>query len=262
MSEIGPLPPPSGTGAMRPAAPPLPQQHDPATRPPSGVGRETQDRADEPGPVTVLGSWVWAFLPALSFGTLAPVPIVHAAARLRSGRLWASAAGYVAATLAMALLFLLSPETAEDATDVPGTVGLVLMLTLMTGGTVHALLLRRRVFQPRHQDDPALAAALARRARRGEAIAIVERDQALAIELCIGRPDLPRQYDDGGLIDVNHVPPQVLVHELGIDPGDAAKVIAAREHIGGFTGPSELIAYALPPAAVDRVRDRLIFLRP
>ncbi|WP_460309016.1 hypothetical protein [Actinocorallia aurea] len=32
------------------------------------------------------------------------------------------------------------------------------------------------------------------------------RDLVLARDLCIGRPDLPRYYDDGGLIDVNHVP--------------------------------------------------------
>lgn len=238
-----------------------PRQHEPAIGPRSGVGRDAQDRASEAGPLTVLGSWVWALLPALSFGVLAPVPMVHAAARLRSGRQWASAAGYVAAALAMVLLFLLPPETPEGVTDVPGSVGLVLMLTLMAGGTTHAILLRRRVFQQGHPDDPALAGAMARRARRAEAIAIVERDQPLAIELRIGRPDLARQYDDGGLIDVNHVDQKVLVHELGLDPGDAAKVVAAREHIGGFAGPEELVAYALPPAAVDRVRDRLIFLR-
>ena len=32
----------------------------------------------------------------------------------------------------------------------------------------------------------------------------------LARELRIGRPDLPRQYDDGGLVDVNNVPVGVL----------------------------------------------------
>jgi hypothetical protein len=41
----------------------------------------------------------------------------------------------------------------------------------------------------------------------------------MAWELRIGRPDLPRVYDDGGLIDVNHVPPQVLATLPGCRPG-------------------------------------------
>jgi hypothetical protein len=33
----------------------------------------------------------------------------------------------------------------------------------------------------------------------------------LARELRIGRPDVPRQFDDGGLVDLNHAPVPVLV---------------------------------------------------
>ena len=38
----------------------------------------------------------------------------------------------------------------------------------------------------------------------------------LAQELKIGRPDLPRGYDDGGLVDVNHVPAAILASHLGL----------------------------------------------
>ena len=38
----------------------------------------------------------------------------------------------------------------------------------------------------------------------------------LAQELKIGRPDLPRDYDDGGLVDVNHVPAAILAARLGL----------------------------------------------
>ena len=52
----------------------------------------------------------------------------------------------------------------------------------------------------------------------GPAAAIgVCRDKApaLAGELRIGRPDLPREYDDGSLVDVNRVPGAVLAAQLG-----------------------------------------------
>src|SRR5690606_39982870 len=38
----------------------------------------------------------------------------------------------------------------------------------------------------------------------------------LAKRLAIGRPDLPRQFDDGGLIDLNHAPEHVLTSLPGV----------------------------------------------
>ena len=126
-------------------------------------------------------------------------------------------------------------------------------------GTTHAFLLRRRVFAP-SPTQPALAAALAARQRRAEARAIASRDAALAQELRIGRPDLPRQFDDGGLVDVNHVPAQVLVDQLGLSRAQAGQVVEARDRLGGFAGPEELIAYTeLSPEAVDGLREHLVF---
>jgi hypothetical protein len=105
-----------------------------------------------------------------------------------------------------------------------------------------------------------LAAALAARQRRAEARAIASRDAALAQELRIGRPDLPRQFDDGGLVDVNHVPAQVLVDQLGLSRAQAGQVVEARDRLGGFAGPEELIAYTeLSPEAVDGLREHLVF---
>jgi hypothetical protein len=59
----------------------------------------------------------------------------------------------------------------------------------------------------------------------------------------IGRPDLPHDYDDGGLVDVNQVPGDVLVSCLGLTPAETAAVVAARDHLGQFSGPEELTAY-------------------
>ena len=108
--------------------------------------------------------------------------------------------------------------------------------------TAHALVVRGRVFEPESQ-QPALVAALQARQRRQEARAIAARDLNLARELRIGRPDLPRQFDDGGLVDLNHVPVHVIVQVLGLAEAEAAQVIETRDRIGGFLSAEEVIAH-------------------
>jgi hypothetical protein len=110
-------------------------------------------------------------------------------------------------------------------------------------------------------DQPAVATALAARQRREQAKAIAARDPALAHELRIGRPDLPREFDDGGLVDVNSVPVQVLVDQLGLSQAQAERVVETRDRIGPLGGPEELAAFAeLPETTVRILGDRLLFL--
>ena len=75
----------------------------------------------------------------------------------------------------------------------------------------------------------------------------------LARELGIGRPDVPHDYDDGGLVDVNHAPGDVLASCLGLAPAESAAVSAAREQLGRFTSPEELSAtQRFPPTGWKR----------
>jgi hypothetical protein len=78
----------------------------------------------------------------------------------------------------------------------------------------------------------------------------------------IGRPDLGRQYDDGGLLDVNHVPAAVLASELALPAKLAEQIAAARERPGGFSSPDELLIYCddMTVAGLNAIRDRLVFL--
>jgi hypothetical protein len=202
-------------------------------------------------------------LPVLSFGYLAPIPIIHAAVKLRTWTLWAAAALYTAAEIVMwsaTMTVTSGPVEAAEVSEPPGWAAALLM-GLVVVPTIHALTLRGRVFAPRPQ-HPALVAALQARQRREEAKAIAARDVHLAHELRIGRPDLPRQFDDGGLVDLNHAPAPVIVQLLGLPEADAAQVIEARDRIGGFTSAEEVIAYTdLSPALVDGIRERLVFLR-
>jgi hypothetical protein len=104
-------------------------------------------------------------------------------------------------------------------------------------------------------------AALQARQRREQAKAIVVRDVDLARELRIGRPDLPRQFDDGGLVDLNHVPAPVVVQLLGLSEAEAAQVIEVRDRVGGFVSAEEVIAHTdLSPPRIDGIRERLVFL--
>jgi type II secretory pathway pseudopilin PulG len=153
-------------------------------------------------------SFVWALVPALSFGQLAPIPIIHAAIKLRTWTLWSASALYSAATVLLwsaTTTVTSGPVEPAEVSD-PPLWTFPLLLGLMVVPTAQALVVRRRVFETKSQ-QPALAAALQARQRREEAKAIAARDVDLARELRIGRPDLPRQFDDGGLVDLNHVPP-------------------------------------------------------
>jgi hypothetical protein len=135
-----------------------------------------------------VGTILWALIPALSFGFLVPVPFAHGAIRLKQQGLWAVTAAY---TVVCAAEFGLPSEPEGGWGD---TATALAMYTLMIVGTIHAFVLRGRVFARR---DPALVAALVDREEREEAKAIATRDPALARELRIGRPDLPRQFDEG-----------------------------------------------------------------
>jgi len=98
---------------------------------------------------------------------------------------------------------------------------------------------------------------------RREARKLQHDNPVLAQELKIGRPDLPRHYDDGGLVDVNHVPAAVLASRLGLAPAEVTAVTAARGQLGRFSSIDELSVYAnLPPDRLDGLHDWLLFGLP
>jgi DNA uptake protein ComE-like DNA-binding protein len=203
-----------------------------------------------------IGSILWALLPLLSWGLLAPVPFVHAAIRLRTVGMWSVAAIYIIAWAVVGPAGILAQD--PDPND---AVAAFSQLGLVVAATANAFVLRGRVFPPPGASDPAVAAALAARERRERARAITTSDPGLARELRIGRPDLPHEFDDGGLVDVNHVPAHVLVDRLGLSQEEAARVVEARTQLGRYSSPAELAIYAeLPDATVEAVRDRLLFL--
>ena len=83
----------------------------------------------------VVWSILWALLPLLSLGLLIPAPFIHAAIRLRTRPQWLFAAVYVALWVVAMLAMLESGEPS-------------FWVVLMVIATVHAFVLRPRVFSP------------------------------------------------------------------------------------------------------------------
>jgi len=133
---------------------------------------------------------------------------------------------------------------------------------LVALSTVHALMIRRSLFFENECNDGSATFARARMRRRQQARRIAAKDPTLARELRIGRPDRQPAYDDGGLIDVNHVPACVLSAIEGIGPELATAIVTARESIRRFDSREDLEAtLGLDPYALDGASDLLVFLR-
>jgi DNA uptake protein ComE-like DNA-binding protein len=206
----------------------------------------------------------WASVPVWSFGMLAFVPFLRLAFARHTAKDWGVFAAYFAATAAVVGLGSAAGNNGAGS-DLAG--GAVIMLTGFAA--VHAFISFRpaanefgdtaRLSSSQHNQE-ALASAQARIQRRKEARELARANPILARELRIGRPDVPRQYDDGGLVDVNHVPAEILTSALDFTPQEATAVVEARTQIGKFTSPEELSVYAqLAPDRVDALRDLLWF---
>lgn len=206
----------------------------------------------------MLATVAWASTPVWSLGFLSFVPFLVNAAIQRRRPDWAVFAAYLAATIGMILAINLHAPN--------GAVG-GYVIALAGCAAIHTAILFRpgkeaapRPIGPRQRNRAALAHARGRAELRKDARHLVKDNPDMARDLRIGRPDLPREYDDGGLVDVNHVPGTVLSGSLGLTPAEVSDVLAAREKLGRFGSPEEVCAYtSLSPDRVDELRDLMIF---
>jgi DNA uptake protein ComE-like DNA-binding protein len=207
----------------------------------------------------------WALVPLLSLGMLAFVPFLRLALARRQRADWQVFSGYLVGDVVAVVLVSATADSGAAAT----LTGLLLLL-LAGFGTVHTLIAFRpgagEPAVPAASTDAnrqAVADAAERMQLRREARKLQRDNPVLAQELKIGRPDLPRGYDDGGLVDVNHVPAEILASHLGLTPAEVTAVVAARDKLGRFSSTDELSAYAdLTPDRVDGLRDWLLLGLP
>lgn len=218
------------------------------------------------------GRW-YLIVPVLSFGLLTWVPFLHATTRTRHPAHRRMTLIYGAAAIVMVALASASPKNAQGQavgalgnamTAVFGVIGVASIVV----GCVQLAQIRQEIYgltpsapPPPLAADPAVAQQLAARARRNEARALAARDAVLARELRIGRPDLPRQYEDGGLVDINSATAHVIAAVCGLSPTDANRIVQAREQLGAFTSLDELLVYAqIQGAAADLIREHAVLL--
>jgi hypothetical protein len=212
-------------------------------------------------------SWLVAAVPPATLGLGTSVACGYAAIRMRSRPLGLAAAGYLASEL---------PVVLSEASDGP-LVGQAVIINFLIG-SVHLLLVRPRLARALASSsetahlrarqaaaqrallaDPVYRETLLRRDRRDQARDLLVRDPELGAELRIGRPDLPRMFDDGGLVDVNRVPASVIAELPGFTTELAQRVISVRGE--GFLTEDDLVVFAgVPVDVLDLCRDRLLFL--
>ncbi|MFI6260987.1 BTAD domain-containing putative transcriptional regulator [Micromonospora sp. NPDC051006] len=269
-------PPPTSTPAVPPTAAPPPVSAAPFPAylpPPAGPSSFAglPPAADGRWPKTPMPRWasatatvVGTVLVLLSLGCLTWLVILLYAAWRRSWRLALAGVGYLAVlVLEVSLLDIEHPEAEPSAATSVVFLGLVVFTWLI--GAVHVVLLSRGVWAtltggPGSAKD---RAGEERRIRREHSRYLLYHYPAARGELRIGRPDLPRSFDDGGLIDVNAVPEQVLAGLPGLTAEQCRQMVVDRWLRGPYSSLEELAGRCLlPPNVTEPLRDLLFFLPP
>jgi DNA uptake protein ComE-like DNA-binding protein len=227
---------------------------------------------------------VFALVPWITLGFGSALAFAFAAvflrglSRLASACLWVSAALYAAA---LGLFFATVDDAPDDSLTSTASTALIVMFVVagieaialspwvartmrrseasLDQGDVIAQMSAAERDKLEH--DPAIEAAIEQRERRRLAREIVADDHALATTLRIGRPDLLRDFADGGLVDVNHVSDGVLASLPGLDAEMARRIVSARERFDGLRSPADLVVEAgIPSDVVDALSDVLVFI--
>ncbi|MFI7075582.1 BTAD domain-containing putative transcriptional regulator [Micromonospora sediminicola] len=266
-APAGATPAPGGPGSVDPSSGPVsavPVAYPQALFVSAGRPAETPPDRRSPGWVRATATLVGAAVTVLSVGTLTWAVILAYALWRRSWRLALGALPYFLLVVSVFGLAVSSPveEEPSDPMVIYFLFGLCVCWML---GTLHVVLL-----------NPALWAALRglfwtgpqradeqRRLRREQARYLLHHYPSARRDLRIGRPDLLREFDDGGLVDVNAVPDTVFATLPGLTAEQRRQVAVDRWLRGPYGSLEELVVRCqLPPAATGALREVLLFLPP
>jgi hypothetical protein len=223
-------------------------------------------------------------MPVLTAGLGSPALPLWAATRAAHGkteaslatstahaRLYAQAAGFALAVALVVVLTALAPTDATGNATGPlnDATGAVLLVNMIVA-VVYAVRLRARVYPSHPRPAPADLEALpgvwqarARRELRERYRQLAASDVMLARDMGVGRPDRPRQFDDGGLLDLNTLDGPGLVHFGGLTPAEAEDLVRARQRLGQLSNADELVVCTeLSEATVERLREYGLFVTP
>ncbi|WP_211354628.1 ComEA family DNA-binding protein [Stackebrandtia albiflava] len=209
--------------------------------------------------------WVWATAVVFSAGLLSPVAVGYAAWRVKSPADGLAALGYLAVSLLALVGFAAGGGLMLAA--------LLMMAALAIGGGSHAFYLWQRIARGERaaktsirpsdvRNSEALAAVNHRRKLREDARELAANDPVAARELRIGRPDLPRRYDDGGLVDFNSAPVAMLMTIPGMTRAVAEEIRDWRDRHGPFSSMAEVVIHTdIEPKAAEQVEQFALFMQ-
>ncbi|MEU6249390.1 helix-hairpin-helix domain-containing protein [Glycomyces sp. NPDC047010] len=210
------------------------------------------------------GTYLWALSPLLTCGYAAPIMLAIALARRRDNLV------LIALILHSALLSAscMVMGTFADKSPVWGDVLIYSSWFIAAiGGTVQLLVIRPKVWAASSRPQVPVAhlsnAEVLDRARklREQARRTAQADPMLAKRLAIGRPDLPRQFDDGGLVDVNHAPLHVLTSLPGVTERSARQILEWVERSGPFASLGEvMLVIEISPTFEHHLREYCVFI--
>jgi hypothetical protein len=200
-------------------------------------------------------TWLWWAGTLIPFGFLTPILFAAAAIRVRRPA-WALWAALYAVVVYGGLVVT---EAAPDESDL-SNLGAFIMVVGWLAGIGHGFVARREY--ERRLEAPASPLDRARDAisRRREAQQLALREPQAALEMGLGRPDLPTATHMN-VIDVNHVPIAVLERLPGVDHALAREIALARTEIDGFGSLEDLgEVLRLDVAIVEDLRPYVVFL--
>jgi hypothetical protein len=201
--------------------------------------------------------WFMTTIPIVSCGLAAWVPPVWVASKRKSDagfrrKLYAAAAGIALLILLGFILVGSAPEDASgSATGPSAAIGTALVLVGMAVGALIGFF-----FRDDRGDLPGATEQLARRELREQYRQLVERDRPLASSMMVGRPDVRRDYDDGGLLDLNSLSAEALRMYGPLSVEEATRLVEVRGQLGRFVDLNEVTAYVpLPESTIARLRE-------
>lgn len=214
--------------------------------------------------LALIGTYLWALMPLLTCGYAAPIAFGTALGRRRDRlTLWALIV-HSGLIVAGCTIMLGSPEPIPTWSLAAYS---AVMAVAAFGSTAHLLVIRAAVWAPPARLEVPIARLssdeVVHRARklRDQARRTVEADPMLAKRLGIGRPDQPRQFDDGGLVDLNHAPLQVLMSLPGVTERSARQIQDWVEQSGPFGSLGEvMLVIEISPTFEHHLREYCVFI--
>ena len=192
-----------------------------------------------------------ALLPIVicSFGSW--IYFVYAGIRRGEKRQFVVAAAYAVLFAVGVFIASLNPSPPDSPNLNPTEwIAFLMFAAIAVGSAVHGAVLAS------HPGDTPSSRNLRDQARQFATF-----DPERARSLGIGRPDLMRAFDDGGLVDVNHVPGHELARLPGLSSEQAHGIVIDRLNRGPYARPEDLVTRGvLPMRTVNRLAARLICL--